>query len=173
FAHAHPAAVGATLDMGFGRIAMTLHARGEPGLGIVLAIFNLIPLQAGANDLLEGGSRNHFIVMPGKKVLVARVADDELVFGIVERESLGDRLDRFGEAKPGFSDFLQVGFFHRDRSVAKYSQRLRHASDLVATPRAGVGTADRRPRAQKCDRSIRAGARSNCARHRATRSASS
>jgi hypothetical protein len=91
--------------------------------------------QAGANDLLEGGSRNHFIAMPGKKVFVARVADDELVFGIVERESLGDRLDRFGEAKPGFSNFLQVGFFHRDRGVAKHSQRLPHASDLVVTPR--------------------------------------
>ena len=85
---------------------------------------------------LEGCAGNHGSVrFRIEKVLIAAVAQDEAVIGIVKRKSLVDAFNGVDQTLPGIGDFAQVLFLDLDRRVAEHGECLRHLSDLVAAIR--------------------------------------
>jgi hypothetical protein len=97
-AHHDPASVAAPLHLRLPRVAVPLEALRNPGFDPAFRILDLAALRRAPDDGLErrAGGEVHLAVRV-EHFLVAGIADDEPVLGVVIGESLRDALDRLSE----------------------------------------------------------------------------
>jgi len=106
FADPDPTPVAALLHVGFAGGSVALEAFLQPGIAASFGILDKSAVAGGADNRLEARSGDHDVRVRRKELPIAAIADDELVIGIVQRETLRDGFDCISEAGPRFANFL-------------------------------------------------------------------
>ena len=101
-----PAPVAALLEVRFAAGSVALEAFPKPGIAASLRIPDQSPISGGADNRLKARPGYHNIRGRRQEFPIAGIAHDELVFGIVQRETLRDGFNCVGEAGPCFANFL-------------------------------------------------------------------
>src|SRR5262249_16311761 len=100
------APVAAVLDVRFAAGSVALEAFPQPGIAASFGIPDQSPISGGAGNRLEARPGYHNIHVRRAEVSLTGFCTDELFFGIVKRETLGDGFNCVGEAGPCFANFL-------------------------------------------------------------------
>src|SRR5262249_55378304 len=93
-----PAAVRAALDVRLARLPVPRQPVGHPRLDPALGVLDEPLFGRRADEVLVGRARRRRSHAGIEQLPIGLVADDQLVGRVVQRESLGNRLDGVGEA---------------------------------------------------------------------------
>src|SRR6266851_9430636 len=128
-----PATVAALLDVRAARFSVTGHAFSDPLLDPALGVLDVPALGGASNDAFERYAGRYLCGVPRieeRSILV--VAHHQAILAIVEREGLGDALDRDRQSPAAFANLPLVRPLDLDSRVPEDAERLGHSADLVA-----------------------------------------
>src|SRR5262249_33246936 len=128
-----PAAVTALLDLRAARFPVMGHAALDPRLDPTLGALDVSALGGAPNDAFEGHAGRYLCStarVEERSIFV--VAHHQAILAIVEREGLGDALDRDCQSPAPFANLPLVRLLELDGRVPEDSERLGHFADLVA-----------------------------------------
>src|SRR5918994_6548128 len=120
------------LDLGCNRVSVPCQSFGNPGVDPSFRLEDKAFLRCASYHRFKGSSGLHGNVGSRvKELLVAAVAQDEAILGIVEGKALVDALDRINQPLPGISDLAQVLLFDFDCRVSEDGESSRHLPNLI------------------------------------------
>src|SRR5262249_12973818 len=115
------------------RAAVERQAFYYPLVDSVLCIHYVATLGGSSDQGLERHADDVFVADARvKEHPILAVAGDQVVFTVVERECLGDALNRFRESTAGLANFPKIGLLDLYRCVAEHAKRLRHSANFVS-----------------------------------------
>ena len=120
------------LDLGCDRVPVPRHPLRDPGIDPPFGLLDEAELRRAPDHRLERRSRYHRNVGSRiKELLVAAVAQDEAIVGIIESKAFVDAFDRIDQPLPSVGDLTQVLLLDLDCCVSEDGESLRHLPDLV------------------------------------------
>src|SRR5215469_4693658 len=128
-----PATIAALLDVWTARFSVTGHALPNPVLDPALGLLDIPALGGASHDAFERHTGRYLYGAPRieqRSILV--VAHHQAILAIVEREGLGDAVDRDGQSLAALANLPLGPPLDLDSRVPEDAECLGHSADLVA-----------------------------------------
>src|SRR6516165_7611416 len=128
-----PATIAALLDVWTARFSVTGHALPDPVLDPALGLLDISALGGASHDAFERDTGRYLYGAPRieqRSILV--VAHHQAILAIVEREGLGDPVDRDIQSLAALANLPLVPPLDLDSRVPEGAECLGHSADLVA-----------------------------------------